>query len=377
MSISFNEVPSSARVPGVYIEIDNSLANSAEDLQLVLVIGNFGAGGSAVANEVHLTMDETKAAEIFGDSDIVDMVKWFRGQDETMPIYGIAVENTDLMSALAALGDTQYHHILCSLSDETSVRDLGTFLEDRYKALNQIPGIGYIPFKGTHAELITFANKSNCPLINFMPINKIGDSSNAEVSEAAAIGAWAGQIAPSLATDPARPLQTLKLSGLYTLSPDEWDWAERNLLLYEGMSTYKTSSAKEILIERPVTAYTENASGIADNSYLDVMTPATVMFIRQKQRARILSKYGRHKLAKDGTRFAPGQAIVTPSILKSELLVLYKELELDGLVQDFEGYKESLIVTLDTTNKQRINYQDSPQLVNGMIITAGKIQFRN
>jgi len=49
---------------------------------------------------------------------------------------------------------------------------------------------------------------------------------------------------------------------------------------------------------------------------------------------------------------------------------------LKGIFKDFNGYKKSLIVELDQTNKQRINYQDSPQFVNGLIIVAGKIQFR-
>ncbi len=376
MSISFAEVPNSAYVPGMYVEIDNSLANSAEDQQLCLVIGNAVADAPTAPNTVVLCMDETKAAGLFGTSDIVEMVTYFRKQDETMPIYAISVDAADTISALAALGDVQYHHIICSLNDDTTVRDLGTFLEDRYNALQQIPGVAYVPKKGTNAELITFANQSNCPLISFMSINALGDSSNDAISDAAAIGAWAGQIAPSLANDPCRPLQTLKMSGLYSIAETEFDWAERNLMLHEGMGTYTVNTAKEVLVERAVTAYTENAAGIADNSYLDIMTPATAMYFRQKQRSRILSKYARYKVAKDGTRFAPGQAIVTPSMFKTELLALYKELEYNGIVQDFDGYKKSLIVELDDSNKQRINYQDSPQFVNGLIIVAGKIQFR-
>ncbi|MET2901749.1 phage tail sheath C-terminal domain-containing protein, partial [Vibrio rotiferianus] len=151
---------------------------------------------------------------------------------------------------------------------------------------------------------------------------------------------------------------------------------ERNLFLYEGLSTYTVNSAKEVLVERPVTAYTENGAGMADNSYLDVMTPATAMYYRQKQRSLITSVYPRHKVAKDGTKFAPGQPIVTPTMFKSQLLSLYRDLELAGIVQDFDGYKASLIVELDDNNKQRVNYQDSPQFVNGLIIVAGKIQFR-
>ncbi|MEZ8797998.1 phage tail sheath subtilisin-like domain-containing protein [Vibrio cyclitrophicus 1F53] len=377
MSIGFAEVPSTARVPGVYIEIDNSLANSAEDLQVVLAIGNAVSDATVAPNKVTLCMDETIAAASFGaNSDIVEMITYFRKQDKTMPIFAVSVEDSDTASALAALGDVQYHHIMCSLNDSTTIRELGTFLEERYGALEQVPGIAYLPKKGTHAELITFAPTSNCALINFLPINNLGDSAEAPLSDAAAIGAWVGQIAPSLAIDPCRPLQTLKLNGVYSLAAQEWDWAERNLFLYEGLSTYTVNSANEVLVERAVTAYTENATGVTDNSYLDVMTPATAMYFRQKQRSLILSVYPRHKVAKDGTKFAKGQPIVTPTMFKAKLLTLYRDLEYQGIVQDFDGYKKSLIVELDETNKQRVNYQDSPQFVNGLIIVAGKIQFR-
>ncbi|WP_172378850.1 phage tail sheath subtilisin-like domain-containing protein [Vibrio sp. Vb339] len=377
MSIGFAEVPSTARVPGVYIEIDNSLANSAEDLQVVLAIGNAVSDATVAPNKITLCMDETIAAASFGaNSDIVEMITYFRKQDKTMPIFAVSVEDSDTASALAALGDVQYHHIMCSLNDSTTIRELGTFLEERYGALEQVPGIAYLPKKGTHAELITFAPTSNCALINFLPINNLGDSAEAPLSDAAAIGAWVGQIAPSLAIDPCRPLQTLKLNGVYSLAAQEWDWAERNLFLYEGLSTYTVNSANEVLVDRAITAYTENAAGVTDNSYLDVMTPATAMYFRQKQRSLILSVYPRHKVAKDGTKFAKGQPIVTPTMFKAKLLTLYRDLEYQGIVQDFDGYKKSLIVELDETNKQRVNYQDSPQFVNGLIIVAGKIQFR-
>ena len=229
MSISFAEVPNNARVPGVYIEIDNSLANSAEDQQLVLVIGNAIADAKVAPNKVVLCMNEDSAREQFGESDITSMLKFFTKQNETMPIYAVSVDAGDTMSALAALGDTQYHHILCSLNDDTTVRELGEFLDKRYEALQMIPGIAYLPKKGTHAELVTYGSKSNCPLISFISINDVADSANTPLSEAEAVAAWAGQIAPSLANDPCRPLQTLKMNGAYSIAESEFDWAERNL----------------------------------------------------------------------------------------------------------------------------------------------------
>ena len=374
--ITFSEVPSNARVPGVYIEIDNSLANTDQGIQKVIIIGKAVEGAKVAPNNVVLSLNKETALTEFGNGEILEMVDFFTKQDKTMPIYAVSVEGNDVSSALAALGDTQYHHLICSLNDDLTVRTLTEFLESRYTAMEQIPGIAYIAKKGTHAELVTFGATVNCPLISIMPINALSHADKTLLSDAAALAALAGQIAPSLANDPCRPLQTLKLNGVYSIASSEFDWSERNLLLHEGIGTYTVSATSEVFIERPVTTYTENESGVADDSYLDVMTIATAMFFREKQRSRILSKYPRHKLAGNDSRFDQGQAIVTPNMIKSELLALYSELEYKGIVQDMAGYKKSLIVTLDANNKQRINYKDSPQFINGLIITAGKIQFR-
>ncbi|WP_331710350.1 phage tail sheath C-terminal domain-containing protein [Bathymodiolus septemdierum thioautotrophic gill symbiont] len=171
-------------------------------------------------------------------------------------------------------------------------------------------------------------------------------------------------------------MQTLQLHGIKTNATTEWTPTERNLMLYSGSSTYTTNTAGDVFVERPITTYRENNAGVADDSYLDVMTVATAMYFRSKQRSRILSRYPRHKLAKDGTNFAPGQAILTPKLFKSEMFGLYRDLELAGIVQDFDNYKTTFVCSIDPKNPTRINYQDQPIFVNGLIIVAGKIQFR-
>ncbi|WP_022940123.1 phage tail sheath subtilisin-like domain-containing protein [Psychromonas hadalis] len=377
MSISFNEVPANVRVPGVYIEIDNSLANSAEDLQRVLIVGAKGSDGDTAENTVVLTVNPDAAAKRFGiDSQIHKMVTAFYEQNISLPIYAVSVLTNDVATALASTGADQYHHIVCAFNDETNVRALGDFLQARYHALQQIPGLAYIAKKATHSALVAYGELFNNPFISVMSVNGLGDAANNDLTEAQLASAWAGQIAGSLAIDPCRPLKTLPLNKVYSKAPIDWDYSERNLLLYSGIGTYNTNNAKQVFIERPITTYKENAAGTADDSYLDITVPATAMYFRQKQRSRILSKYPRSKLAKDGTKFAPGQAVVTPAIIKGELLALYRELELKAIVQDFDGYKDSLIVELDADNKSRINILDSPQFVNGMLIYAGKVQFR-
>lgn len=375
--ISFSEVPANIRVPGVHIEIDNSLANKAEDLQKVLIVGAKN-GGDTAENTVVSVATATAAAERFGEgSQIHKMVQMFYKQSIALPIFAAAVNvSNEVDKALAATGDDQYHHIVSAFNDTTNVRALGDFLQARYHALQQIPGIGYVAKKDTHSNLTTYGEQFNSPFVCVMSVNALGDAAGNAYTEAELAAAYAGQIAPQLANDPARPLQTLMLSGVYSLAASEWILQERNLLLYSGISTYRVNDAKQVMVERPITTYKMNGSGVADDSYLDVTTPATAMFFRQKQRSRILSKFPRHKLAKDGTRFAPGQAVVTPAIIKAELLALYTELEYRAIVQDFDGYNKSMFVELDDTNPSRINVLDSPQFVNGLIIYAGKIQFR-
>ncbi len=377
--ISFNEIPSNVRVPGVYIEIDNSLANNAEELQRVLIIGTLGTGGDTAENIVAATITKEVAGDRFGvDSDIYTMVDWFTRQNISLPVYAVATNATtpDVAAALAATGDQQYHHIVSAFNDTVGVNSLADFLQTRYEALQQIPGLAYIAKAGIHADLTTYGDGFNSPFISVMGVNSLVDVANVALTEPALTAAWAGQISKSLSIDPARPLQTLQLKGVYTDSASEFIWQERNLLLFSGISTYRTNDARQVFIERPITTYNLNAAGVADDSYLDITVPAIAMYIRAKQRSRILSKYGRHKLAADGTKFAPGQAVVTPSVIKAELLSLYLELEYKAIVQDFDGYNTSMFIELDADNPSRINVLDSPKFVNGMIIYAGKIQFR-
>ena len=89
----------------------------------------------------------------------------------------------------------------------------------------------------------------------------------------------------------------------------------------------------------------------------------------------ITQKYPRHKLAGDGTNYGPGQAIITPKIIRGELLALYQEMELKGWVEDYSGYDKQLIVERDISDRNRLNWRDTPNLVNQARVFAGKQQF--
>ena len=116
--------------------------------------------------------------------------------------------------------------------------------------------------------------------------------------------------------------------------------------------------------------------GVADNSYLDSETLHTSAYVLRKLKSVITSKYGRHKLASDGTRFGPGQAIVTPAVIKGELLATYRQLERAGIVENYELFKQYLVVERDASDPNRLNTLFPPDYVNQLRVFAVVNQFR-
>jgi phage tail sheath gpL-like len=116
--------------------------------------------------------------------------------------------------------------------------------------------------------------------------------------------------------------------------------------------------------------------GVEDISYLDINRPETLERIRYEQRARVALRFPRHKLSDDaGAAFGAGQPIVTETVIKGELLALYQQFVEDGWCDWYDGYKDSIIVEIDTANG-RINWKDEPRLVGQARTFAGLMQFR-
>ena len=129
-------------------------------------------------------------------------------------------------------------------------------------------------------------------------------------------------------------------------------------------------------IERAITTYQTNAFGSSDNSYLDVSTLFTLAFILRDLKTVITSKYPRHKLASDGTHFGSGQAVVTPSIIRAELIAEYQKLEEKALVENLDAFKQNLIVERNADDPNRVDVLLPPDLVNQLRIFAVLAQFR-
>lgn len=176
--------------------------------------------------------------------------------------------------------------------------------------------------------------------------------------------------------DPARPTQTGQLnSALPAPVGKRFLKNQQNTLLSSGIATCNAQGSN-LFIQRAVTTYQKNSYGDADNSYLDSETLHTSAYVIRDLQSVVTSKYARCKLADDGTRYGSGQAIVTPSVIKGDICARYQALEEAGIVENFDLFKQYLIVERDANDSNRVNVLYPPDYINQLRVFAVLNQFR-
>ena len=57
-----------------------------------------------------------------------------------------------------------------------------------------------------------------------------------------------------------------------------------------------------------------------------------------------MSQFQGYKLGNDDDRFGAGLRIMTPNLYEQNLILVYQQLVVDGVCEDLEGFKDSIIV---------------------------------
>lgn len=277
----------------------------------------------------------------------------------------------DIEKAFEALKDEPFEFIGLLYSDKTSLDASKAAMTQRWAYDVQLYGHVYTCKRDTVENLLDIGDTQNDEHLTCFAVSETDPNFAAD-----RLGAAIGQIAVSVKADPARPFQTLELTGISAPRlADRFSRADRESLLAAGCATF-TDSTSATAIERAVTTYIKNSYGATDNSYQDAETLHTLGYVIRFLRTRITSKFGRHKLANDGTTFGEGQAVVTPAIARSELIAAYSELETAGLVENMDLFKENLIVERNATDPNRLDVLFPPDLINQLRVFAALVQFR-
>lgn len=281
----------------------------------------------------------------------------------------------DVATALANLGDEEFETIVHPWTDAATLNAFDLEWSDgddgRWGWRRQLYGHIFTAKDDSFGTLTTFGAARNGPH------HTTWGMFNSPTPTWERAAAWAGTAHRALMNDPARPLHTLPLAGVKApAKADRFTAAEKNALLYDGISVAKELADGSIVIEQTITHYQTNAYGLDDNAMLKVNTLATYAYVMRSLRFAISQRYPRHKLANDGTRFGAGQAIATPNTIKAEIYAHYSQLELLGLVENAQEAMRNTIVERDLTNPDRVNVLYAPDFVNQLDVFAVVGQFR-
>ena len=274
---------------------------------------------------------------------------------------------TPVMS-VASFGANWFTTFITSINLYTEIDKLETELISRWGPTIKHDGQVFYGYAGSQGTLTTQGNLENS---QFLSLIGAGLSPTPP-------WVWASVFAAldEGEADPARPRQTLVCTGCKAPAPgSEFTWTERNVLLSDGVSTYTVGADGTCYVERIITTYQTNPGGVSDVSYLDITTMRTLAYLRYTLDAWIALRFPRYKLADDGTNFGAGQAIVTPSIIKSECIAVFKQWEEAGLVEGIDQFITDIIVERNSTDVNRVDCRMSPDLMNQFMVFAGQIQF--
>ncbi|NDV11674.1 phage tail sheath subtilisin-like domain-containing protein [Crenobacter caeni] len=280
----------------------------------------------------------------------------------------------DLAPVITGMGDDEYDFIVMPFSDSASLNVLQTELNDsagRWSYLRQIYGHVYCAARGTVSALVTLGSARNDPHCTLA-----GYETDVQAAPWGYAAAYAARNAVFIKADPARPTQSGELVGVLPARPGKrFIVSERQTLLNNGIATSVTNGGVA-RVERAITTYQRNGWGSPDNSYLDSETLHLSAAVLRRLKGVVTSKYGRHKLADDGTRFGAGAPIVTPAIFRGELLSEYAKMEAEGWVENARQFSANLIVERNASDPSRLDVLYPPDYINGLRVVAVLNQFR-
>lgn len=282
--------------------------------------------------------------------------------------------NPTLTTALGNLGNMPFDFIISPYTDTASLTALQGFLNDttgRWSWSSQLYGHVFMAYAGTFSALTTLGltrNNQHETILGFY------GSPTPSWMWASALAA---QAAVSVRADPGIPLQNMALQGVLA-PPIASQFLDniRETLLYDGISTFTVEQDGTVQTENIITTYQLNAQGSPDDSYLEIETMFQLMLEIRTLQTMLSSKYARCKLADNGSSPPANSGLVTPNIIKSDIIALYQERTAAGFTQNADAFASAVQVVKNTVNPNRVDILWPGTPVNQMRTFATLVQFR-
>ncbi|MBE0530239.1 MAG: phage tail sheath subtilisin-like domain-containing protein [Rhodospirillales bacterium] len=281
--------------------------------------------------------------------------------------------NPEQAAARAAVANREYFYFLLGWSDTATLDAWSAEIEDMWTPTRDLWGrIAFTGRRGSLSQLKSFGAARNDRFIS-----SVGTYETPSPAFETAARAFA-RVVRSLANHPARPLHTLTLVGDRAAPPESrFSKADRKDLLWSGLATIEATPAGGLQIDRMITMWQRNSAGDADDTWLDVTTPATVGRIVNEIKKLVHDRFiaTRCILVDDGTPVGPGIPYTTPKLIEATVIAHYDRLQSLGLAENIEAFKALFKVGRDPSNPTRVNMIYTPDIANPLITFANRVEF--
>ncbi|WP_410499706.1 phage tail sheath subtilisin-like domain-containing protein [Chitinibacter sp. S2-10] len=261
----------------------------------------------------------------------------------------------DIQNALTPLFAGGHDILASSLNDSANLTKLRDYLDTVSGPLEQRGAIATYALTSTLASATTLASTINSGRIT----NALLPATVSLPWEVSA--AYAAVIA--FEEDPARPLNTLPLTGIAPPPlANRLGRTEQENCLYNGVTPLEVGPGEKVQIVRSITTYTKDPQGVADPSLLDITTIRSLDYTRKAILQRWALRFPRDK-----------KTLRTKARVWSETYDVLLKLEELEIVENVVANKDKLIVQDDLQDPSRLNVRIPTDIVNGLHILAGVV----
>lgn len=280
--------------------------------------------------------------------------------------------NPTLTTLLSNLGTQTFDFIAFPYTDATSLTAIETFLNDqtgRWSAIQMLYGHAFTAYRGTVSARGTFGTGRNSQHVTCLGYF---DSPTPAWLEAAD---WTGAHSVRLRVHPAQGVTAQALALLPPPVANQDNPGNRNVMLYDGVSTFNVDPAGVSRIDRSITMYQTNASGQVDNSYLNTNIMFQASYCSRYIQSQLSSQFiaSGKILVANGTPIPMGAPATTPNLIFQAVVGMYSYLSSVFLVQNPQTFARNGYAT--TGQKGQVLLFLPFDFSDQVIQVAGLIQF--
>ena len=259
------------------------------------------------------------------------------------------------------IGEDESQVFMVSDNTDATLTSVKTELDKRWEPTVQLYGHAISAYKGSLTEITTYLGTKTSEHISILTLP--AETRAGTIQLAAALG---GVVSRESQLDPARPLNTLELRGVRATTGADFTIGSRETILTNGGSTGRKTAGGNIAIGRVTTNHLDGVG--SDNTYTDISTPFSIMYLILYYTSILSSTYGRSKLvdSSDITRVSNNPRAVTLNEIRLKITSLYNTLIERGIVQNKEFFVRNVRVVKDSVDPTRVNISLPVDLVNGL-----------